>query len=107
MNFLYELPVPDINEEQKKYLVNAGFTLQYLHSEQGKFNKLKKELGVRINKGADPIELRAELEVFIAKELYGLDNDDWKYIVSTFTFGGDTETRHELDRIITASLDLL
>ena len=48
----------------------------------------------------------APLEVFIARELYGLSLDDWKHLTSTFTFGGDSETKAELDEIIRQSLEL-
>lgn len=49
---------------------------------------------------------RAALEVFIARELYGLSPEDWKHLTSTFTFGGDSETKAELDEIIRQSLAL-
>ncbi len=49
---------------------------------------------------------RAALEVFIARELYGLAPDDWKHLTSTFTFGGDSVTKAELDKIIRQSLTL-
>ena len=48
----------------------------------------------------------ATLEVFIARDLYGLTLDDWKYLTSTFTFGGESETKAELDEIIRQSLAL-
>ena len=46
---------------------------------------------------------RAALEVFIARELYGLSSDDWKHLTGTFTFGSG-ETKAELDEIIRQSL---
>jgi len=104
--FVYELPIVNITIKQKEYLVKTGLTLLCLNSEANQFNKLKKELGVTIDKNADPIKLRAELELFIAKELYGLNDEDWKYIISTFTYGGKTETRRELDQIINYSLKI-
>ena len=48
---------------------------------------------------------RAGLEVFIARELYGLALDDWKHLTGTFTFGGG-ESKAELDEIIRQSLAL-
>jgi len=104
MFFVYELPIANVTIEQKEYLVKTGFTLLSLNSEAKQFNKLKNELGITIDKKADSIKLRAELELFIAKELYGLNDEDWKYITSTFTYGGKTETRKELDQIIDCSL---
>jgi hypothetical protein len=48
---------------------------------------------------------RAALEVFIARELYGLSLDDWKHLTGTFTFGSG-QTKAELDEIIRQSLSL-
>jgi len=48
---------------------------------------------------------RAALEVFIARELYGLSLDDWKHLTGTFTFGSG-DTKAELDEIIRQSLAL-
>lgn len=47
----------------------------------------------------------AALEVFIARELYGLSLDDWKHLTGTFTYGSGA-TREELDEIIGHSLGL-
>ncbi len=46
---------------------------------------------------------RAALETFIARDLYGLTLDDWKYLTGTFTFGSG-ETKAELDKIIRQSI---
>ena len=48
---------------------------------------------------------RAGLEVFIARELYGLSLDDWQHLTGTFTFGSG-ESKAELDEIIRQSLAL-
>ena len=48
---------------------------------------------------------RAALEVFIARDLYGLSLDDWKHLTGTFTFGSGP-TKAELDEIICQSLVL-
>ena len=48
---------------------------------------------------------RAALEVFIARELYGLSLDDWQHLTGTFTFGSG-ESKAELDEIIRQSLAL-
>ncbi|MEK7676049.1 MAG: hypothetical protein AAB676_09480 [Verrucomicrobiota bacterium] len=48
---------------------------------------------------------RAALEVFIARDLYGLSLDDWNHLTGTFTFGNG-ETKAELDEIIRQSLAL-
>jgi len=48
---------------------------------------------------------RAALEVFIARELYGLSLEDWKHLTGTFTFGSGV-TKAELDEIIRQSVIL-
>ena len=45
----------------------------------------------------------AALEVFIARNLYGLSLDDWKHLTGTFTFGSGT-TKEELDETTRQSL---
>lgn len=47
----------------------------------------------------------AALEVFIARDLYGLSRADWQHLTSTFTFGSG-ETKAELDDIIRRSHSL-
>jgi hypothetical protein len=49
------------------------------------------------------VKERAALEVFIARDLYGLSLDDWKHLTGTFTFGSGS-TKDELDEIIRQSL---
>ena len=46
---------------------------------------------------------RAALEAFIARELYGLNVADWEHLTGTFTFGGDSDSKRELDEIIRLS----
>ena len=46
---------------------------------------------------------RAALEVFIARDLYGLDAADWAHLTGTFTFGGESDSKAELDEIIRLS----
>jgi len=46
---------------------------------------------------------RAALEVFIAREVYALSLDYWKYLTGTFTFGSG-DSKAELDEIIRLSL---
>ncbi len=81
---LYELPVPQLSAVQKQKLVESAAKL------------LKKPRDVRE---------RAALEVFIARELYGLSFDDWEHLTGTFTFGSGA-TKEELDEIIRQSLVL-
>ena len=42
-------------------------------------------------------------EVFIARDIYGLDAADWAHLTGTFTFGGDSDSKAELDEIIRIS----
>jgi hypothetical protein len=54
---------------------------------------------------ARDVKERAALEVFIARELYGLSLEDWKHLTGTFTFGGG-DSKAELDEIIRQSFAL-
>lgn len=55
----------------------------------------------------DQIQIRAALEVLIAKELYALTASDWKYLTSTFVYGSPTSsTKQELDEIIRVSKEM-
>jgi hypothetical protein len=49
------------------------------------------------------VKERAALEVFIARELYGLSLEDWRHLTGTFTFGSG-HTKEELDEIIRRSV---
>jgi len=104
MNFIYELPIPKINAKQKSYLVSAGLSLLNHYDSKKQFNNLFNEPGFKPKSKIDSIKSRAELELFIAKEVYDLSIDDWKYLSSTFTFGGGTAARKELTEIISCSL---
>lgn len=97
--YLYELPIPKLTAKQKKTLAEAA-------------DKLLGYAGVSIRRpltdkdAIKAIQTRAELEVFIARDLYGLTRDDWQHLTGTFTFGGDSETKAELDAIIARSREL-
>ena len=84
VHHLYELPIPKLSAAQKKKLADAA---------------------AKLLKNPRDVKERATLEVFIARELYGLSLDDWKHLTGTFTFGGG-ETKAELDEIIRQSLAL-
>src|SRR5437763_9340238 len=81
---LYELPIPELEPAARKRLAAAADTLL---------------------KNPRDVKERAALEVFIARELYGLSLDDWKHLAGTFTFGSGA-TKEELDEIIRQSLAL-
>jgi hypothetical protein len=82
MFYIYELPVPKLSDVQKTKLA---------------------EFAAKLLKNPRDVKERAALEVFIARELYGLSPDDWKHLTSTFTFGGG-ESKAELDEIIRQSV---
>ena len=79
-----ELPVPQFTAAQKKNLAESA---------------------AKLLKNPRDVKERAALEVFIARELYGLSLDDWKHFTSTFTFGSGP-TKDELDEIIRQSFAL-
>jgi len=105
MFFIYELPIAEASEEEKKKIIDLGFSLLYRKSRKEDFEDLKNELGIGQIDDRPLEEIRAELEIIIAKKLYKLDKSDWEYLTSTFTFGGESETKKELDQIIKISLE--
>ncbi len=84
MFYMYELPVPKLTAVQKKKLA---------------------EFAAKLLKNPRDVKERAALEVFIARELYGLSPDDWKHLTGTFTFGSG-DSKAELDEIIRQSVSL-
>jgi hypothetical protein len=84
MFYIYELPVPEISAGQKRKLAEFATTLL---------------------KNPRDVNERAELETFIARDIYGISIADWKHLTNTFTFGGG-ESKVELDQIIRQSLAL-
>ncbi len=81
---LYELPIPQLTASQKQGLAGSA---------------------AKLLKNPRDVKERAGLEVFIARELYGLSLDDWNHLTGTFTFGSGP-TKQELDEIIRQSLAL-
>lgn len=84
VHHLYELPIAKLPAAQKKKLG---------------------EFATKLLEDPHDVKERAALEVFIARELYGLSLDDWKHLTGTFTFGSGA-TKEELDEIIRQSLVL-
>ena len=80
--YVNELPLPKLPAAHKRKLADSA---------------------AKLSENPRDIKERATLEVFIARELYGLSLDDWKHLTSTFTFGSGT-TKEELDEIIRQSL---
>jgi hypothetical protein len=84
MFYMYELPVPELSAAQQKKLA---------------------EFATKLLRNPRDVKERAALEVFIARELYGLSLEDWKHLTGTFTFGSG-DTKAELDELIRQSLEL-
>jgi hypothetical protein len=63
------------------------------------------DAAAKLLKNPHDVKERAALEVFIARELYGLSLEDWKHLTGTFTFGNGP-TKEELDEIIRQSMVL-
>ena len=101
-----ELPIPEATQEQKEYIVKTGLTILYLSSKDEDYDNLLRQLKTKIDKKADIIKLRAELEFFIAKELFNLTKEEWDYLTATFVYGAKSETKKELDQIISYSKEL-
>ncbi len=106
MNFIYEMPIAEAGESVKNRLSELAFKLLYLSSGRMEFEELREELGILIHESEDPTLLRAEIEVLIARDLYGLTKDEWEHITSTFTYGDGSETKAEMDDFIKASFDI-
>lgn len=113
MFYLYELPIPEATEEDKKTIIKKAFALLYYKSDSRLYDKLREDLNLNMEElslYADNLthnQLRAELEVFIAQKLYGLNTSDWQYLTSTFTYGENPVTRTELNEIIKISNELI
>ncbi len=82
VHHLYELPIPELKPAARKQL--TGWADKLL-------------------KNPHDVEQRAAMEVFIARDLYGLSRQDWEHLTGTFTFGSGP-TKEELDEIIRLSL---
>jgi hypothetical protein len=82
--YLYELPIPKLADKLRAKLAVAAENLL-----------------------ASPHDTkeRARLEVQVAREVYGLDAEDWQHLTGTFTYGGG-DTKAELDEIIARSREL-
>ncbi|MGI8950317.1 MAG: hypothetical protein ACR2FN_01910 [Chitinophagaceae bacterium] len=112
MFYLYELPIPIANDSIKNNIIQKAFGLLYNKSDKKLYEDLRISLGID-KKIVDAYknelthnQLRADLEILIAKELYRLNKSDWQYLTSTFVYGEDEITRKELDEIISISNNL-
>jgi len=106
LNFINELPIAEINEDQREVLANIAFSLLWRSSNNKLYEALKDNLSLALDLTTDISELRSNLEVLIARDIYCLDNDDWGYLTSTFTYGRNGTTRDELDQIVEISKEM-
>ena len=83
MFYVYELPIPSLDARQRERLAKSA---------------------AKLSKKPDDHAERAKLEVFIARDLYALSREDWKHLTGTFTFGGDSDSKADLDEIIRLSI---
>jgi len=103
MFYIYELPIPEVSAEIKHILVEKSFQLLYANSVQGQFEALGNEIGIAPRK-IDALTERAEIEIIIAKTVFGLNAEEWAYLCSTFVYG-KSESKQELDEIIKLSVE--
>ncbi len=82
VHFVQELPIPKLTAKQRERLVKSA---------------------AKLSKNPSDLKERAGLEVFIARELYRLEAADWAHLTGTFTFGGESDSKAELDEIIRLS----
>ena len=87
MFYVYELPIPDAPKELKDMVVDMAFSLLY---RKGLFDDMAQEIEVSASEITDEStrrEIRANLEVIIARDIFGLSKEDMEYILSTFIYG--------------------
>jgi hypothetical protein len=90
--------------------VSANLNISFL--EELPIPKLADKLRTRLAAAAEKMlatprdtKERAKLEVLVARDVYGLDLDDWRHLTGTFTYGGG-ESKADLDAIIARSREL-
>jgi hypothetical protein len=103
MFYLYELPIPTAFSELRNKIIELSFLLLWSKSNKIDYQGLCDELNIVPPSNIHQIKIRSELEVLIARDLFGLNKSDWEYLTSTFVFGEDSETKNELDEIISLS----
>lgn len=106
MNFIYELPIASSDTEIRRRIIELGFNLLYKKSNPEDYEDLRTELALKIDERNDLALIRAELEVIVAKKLYGLEKSEWEYITQTFIYGSESDTKAELDEIVRFSIEL-
>ena len=87
MFYIYELPIPKADPETKARVVELAFNLLYRRDH---YDDMARELGLKVEEVTDEDErrkIRAELEVTIARDVFGLKKDEMNYLLSTFIYG--------------------
>jgi hypothetical protein len=105
MFYIYELPIPDISKELKNKIIQLSFNLLTSKSTTNNFETLRIELNIPKPEIIDQIKVRSQLELLIARDLFGLTKTEWEYLTSTFVYGEDSTTKKELDEIISLSIE--
>jgi hypothetical protein len=87
--FLYELPLPDCPDELRKRVVGSVLRLFKDYVEPlAEVKRLRELVGVEgIQDAVEWKTERARLEVLVARDVFGLDTGDIKYILDTFVYG--------------------
>ena len=116
-----ELPTPEVlsllallNSLTLNYYIRSkvSSTVNMFYAYELPIPKLPDKLRTRLAAAAEKMlatprdtKERAKLEVLVARDVYGLDPDDWRHLTGTFTYGGG-ESKADLDEIIARSIEL-
>ncbi len=86
MFFLAELPIPSPDATLRSRVNQLAFSVLY---RSPAFDALAAELGFAPKELSDKerFKIRTELEVTIAKDVFGLTREDMEHILGTFVYG--------------------
>ncbi|HEC88729.1 MAG TPA: hypothetical protein ENI52_05385 [Thermoplasmata archaeon] len=96
MFFIYQIPVPPIDEEKMAKIIKNVLKLT---EDWPEFGELRKKYGIKgkpLTKD-ERVKIIAEIDIEIAKA-YGISAEQLKYILSTFIYGKEEELR-ELEKL--------
>ena len=100
MFYIYELPIPSPSDIIKNRIIELSFNLLSAKSVTNNYETLRTQLGITKPDNINEVKVRSELEILIARDLFNLTKDEWRYLTSTFVYGEDSTTKKELDEII-------
>ena len=69
MFFVYEIPIPEVNNDIKDRIIKIAYNLM----------------------NNENVDLRAEIEILIARDLFNLSKEDMKHILDSFVYGNVNE----------------